>query len=191
MSATNRGSQRVANDAYYTPPKLAETLVSLLPIYGDHTILEPHGGSGAFVEPLCQRNPHVTTFDIDPRVVHTLAREHDVTAVHTDFLEYGANGSFGFDWIIGNPPYQDAMAHVLHAFSLLRPLGSLCFLLRLAFLESKKRYGFWQEHPLHKVWVLSERPSFVGGKTDNCAYGFFWWKRTVEPDQKIEILSWR
>lgn len=50
-------------------------------------------------------------------------------------------------------------------------------LLRLAFLESKKRCDFWQKHPVSKLYVLSERPSFTGAGTDATAYAWFVWNK--------------
>ena len=43
--------------------------------------------------------------------------------------------------------------------------------------ESRKRYDFWQKHPLSELYVLSERPSFINGKTDATAYGWFVWRK--------------
>jgi hypothetical protein len=188
MSATGRGSIRIQNDAYYTPPDLAEKLVGLLPIQPYEAVLEPHGGGGSFIQALLEVCPNIVTCDIDPMTVIYLRRTFGVTTHERDFLNYTDSG---FDWIIGNPPYQDAMEHILHSFNLLRSTGNLCFLLRLAFLESKKRIEFWKEHPVHKIWVLSERPSFTGGSTDSCAYGFFWWKKETIGPSEIEVLSWR
>ena len=195
MSATNRGSSRIANDAYYTPPELANRLVGLLPIQPYEAALEPHVGGGAFAEALLQATPNITACDIEYEAAHTIRRRLGITTLATDFLNYHLGGHNGFDWIVGNPPYQGAMDHILHAFELLKNGGNLCFLLRLAFLESKKRAPFWVDHPAHKIWVLAERPSFTGGGTDNCAYGFFWWKKRGEfeprPASTLEVLSWR
>lgn len=192
MSSTNRGGERIENDAYYTPEKLAEAIVDHLPIQKDHSVLEPHGGGGSFVQALRKKSDNVMTFDIDPRTVSYLARTFDVTAVCTNFLDYDSDNSLGFDWIVGNPPYRDAQAHVEQALNLLKPEGSLVFLLRLGFLESKKRYEFWQNNQgLRRVIVLSERPSFTGGATDSCAYGVFWWSKPWLMPPTLDIMSWK
>ena len=51
-------------------------------------------------------------------------------------------------------------------------------LLRTAFLESKKRYDFWQKHPLNCLYTLSQRPSFTGHGTDATSYSWFIWNGT-------------
>jgi len=193
MSATGRGGERAVNDAYYTPEKLANKLVDLLPIRREHLALEPHVGGGAFYNALRTKTTNIDVCDIGP-AIWNYAFPSSTGAYGGDYLEW--DGYKPYDWIVGNPPYQDAMAHVLHSFDLLSPGGNLCFLLRLAFLESKKRVKFWVNHPAHKIWVLAERPSFTGGGTDNCAYGFFWWKKRGEYEPRpgstmIDVLSWR
>ena len=72
----------------------------------------------------------------------------------------------------------------------------VAFLLRLAFLESRERFAFWQDHPCQRIYVLSERPSFTGGGTDSCPYGFFIWDKwhtapRVDPITQLEVISWR
>ncbi len=61
-------------------------------------------------------------------------------------------------------------------------------LLRTAFLESKKRYDFWQKHPLNGLYVLSQRPSFLGnGKSDATSYSWFVWNKKQE-NQIIKVI---
>lgn len=79
------------------------------------------------------------------------------------------------DWIVGNPPFTGAEAHVRMA--LREASVGVAFLLRLAFLESAARIPFWREHPAADVHVLSRRPSFTGSGTDSAAYGWFVWRR--------------
>jgi len=59
-------------------------------------------------------------------------------------------------------------------------------LLRLAFLESKKRKPFWDKHPVTQLYVLSERPSFTNKGTDATAYAWFIWSKHREP--KIQVI---
>ena len=59
-------------------------------------------------------------------------------------------------------------------------------LLRLPFLESNKRYEFWQNHPVNKLYILSKRPSFRGKGTDATAYAFFVWDNSSK--QKIIVI---
>lgn len=58
-------------------------------------------------------------------------------------------------------------------------------LLRTAFLESKKRYNFWQKHLLNKLYVLSQRPSFTGKGTDATSYAWFIWNGSDKQEIKV------
>ena len=47
----------------------------------------------------------------------------------------------------------------------------------LQFLESEKRFKWWQEHPLSGLYTLHKRPSFTGRGTDATSYSWFVWER--------------
>lgn len=68
-----------------------------------------------------------------------------------------------YDCIITNPPYSLAEEFLRKSLEI-APV--VCFLLRLNFLGSQKRAAFLSKNP-PDVYVLSERPSFVNGKTDS------------------------
>ncbi|MEO6575502.1 MAG: hypothetical protein ABIP89_16760, partial [Polyangiaceae bacterium] len=76
--------------------------------------------------------------------------------------------------VISNPPFSLAQAFVQKSLDLAKPTrATVAVLLRLAFLESKKRAKFHADNP-SDVFVLTERPSFTGdGKSDSCAYAWF------------------
>ena len=179
MSSTNRGSERRTGDAYYTPDALARVLVGLLPIAAGDTVLEPSVGGGAFVRSLS--DVHSVGIDIDPNAAGFSACNEAHVA---DFAGCPRRAN----WIVGNPPFQAAEAHVRHALDL---APNVAMLLRLAFLETAGRLPFWRSFPAHRVWVLAERPSFTGGATDSCAYGWFWWRRPHAGPTVLEVLSWR
>ncbi|MCL6612078.1 MAG: hypothetical protein K6T66_11125 [Peptococcaceae bacterium] len=69
----------------------------------------------------------------------------------------------------------------------------IIMLLRLAFLESKKRRDFWRRYPVNGLYVLSERPSLMGGKTDAAAYAWFIWngseKQVVKMSERVNLVS--
>lgn len=204
MSSTNRGAKRIEGDAYQTPPKLADFLVRKLVedelvSNSSGVVLEPHAGDGAFV--MAIRKHMDPTELVANELIHDLPREVycrqqcDASAVFADFADMGKHWDGG-NWhaIIGNPPYSLAEAHIRHALSIIdRHFGTVAFLLRLAFLESRARLAFWREHPPAKVYVLAERPSFTGGQTDSSAYGFFVWTRPWEgkKEARMEIVSWK
>lgn len=185
MSRALALAERRKLDAYYTPDDLAEALVQRLPIGWHDVVLEPSVGGGAFARALkrgaCRR---VVGIDVDDQADGLL----DCDLAHVgDFLEQRFAGRV--EWVVGNPPYRDAEAHVRRALEV--TMGSVAFLLRLGFLESSKRADLWACTPLRKVWVLQERPSFTGGGTDSAAYGFFWWDLSHRGPAEVDWLSWR
>ena len=179
---------RIEGDAYYTSPRLARSIVSEVqrfikePI--DGVVLEPSVGGGAFATAILDLTPaRLMVADIDPTAPgmatgwwsrRRAAGERYPLAFYTrqsfldlDHLRPG--------WVIGNPPYADALAHVEHALAI---APRVVFLLRLAFTESIGRIGFWKTARLRHLWVLAKRPSFTAsGKTDACPYAVFFWDR--------------
>ena len=153
---------RIANDAYYTPDDLATALVSTIPVAGA-VCWEPHAGGGAFVRALTAHGAS--------RVIAT-----DIAGGQwgepLDFLMSMPEPEA--EWIVGNPPFTGFAAHVEHA---LAQAPNVAFLLRLAVMESAQRVECWRTWPLLRVYVLAERPSFTGGGTDSCAYGWFIFRR--------------
>jgi hypothetical protein len=185
MSSTNRGANRIGLDRYYTPDALAVALLAktLPPI--PVTVLEPHGGGGAFIRAAKASYHRVLAMDLDPGADLSGA---NACLTGTDYLTTPLPSSWAPEWVVGNPPYKDWEAHAEKA---LQDAPNVAFLLRLAALESRKRYAFWQRHPLARLIVLAERPAFTGQGTDSCAYGFFVWQRGHTGTFRGEILSWR
>lgn len=175
MSSTNRGAERAAHDAYYTPDAVARACVATIPIHVTETAWEPHAGGGAFVRALVPRiGLRCHASDIDPRPIEAL-NGMTIEPVRANALD-GWRSEWGGlpDWIIGNPPYAEAQEHIEMALKTARV--GVAFLLRLAFLEGQKRAAFWRAHPCATVHVLTKRPSFTGSGTDSAAYGFFRWQ---------------
>jgi hypothetical protein len=183
--------ERIQNDAYYTPQPVADACVRVL----QHTlppnarVLEPHAGGGAFVRALRSVRPdvQVSLLDKNPDApAFDLAREHGLPHLPADFLSTSPSD---IDWIVGNPPYADALAHVEHA--LRHTLTGVGFLMRLAFLEGAARRPFFSRYPPCDVHVLVNRPSFAFGKTDSAAYAFFVWRVRTVSAPRIHWLNWR
>jgi len=126
-------ADRVPLDAYYTPDALAKHLVGLLPLRAADVTFEPHAGGGAFIRALIPRVYSVAALDIDPNAPG-LAQAHFPEV--GDFLTASIPHC---TWIIGNPPYSNAEAHVRRALDV--TWRHVAFLLRLGFLESRKRAG--------------------------------------------------
>lgn len=184
MSRHPKDGRRRRLDQYWTPDQLARVLVGRLNLMAGDTCLEPHVGGGAFARALVARQARVTALDIDPTAPGL--QTHGLKwAGCQDFLTYQRPG---FDWVIGNPPYKYAEAHVRHA---LARGHRVAFLLRLGYLESRKRVPFWREWPAAHVSVLAERPSFTGTGTDATAYGFFQWNQSHVGPTTLDVITWR
>ena len=180
-----RPSRRL--DDYYTPEELASAVVAYLPVgLAREWVIEPSCGGGAFVRALQARRCRVVGIDVDPAARGLEGA--DVARVG-DFLQ--ARNDVDAGWVVGNPPYGDAQAHVEHALNITRRY--VVMLLRLAFLESIGRVAFWngQGARLREVRVLARRPSFVGTNgTDSAAYGVFWWDKLHTGPAAI-VPGWR
>ncbi len=196
MSATNRGGERIEGDRYMTPGSLAAFLTKLLVTEGwvsrakPLRVLEPHAGRGSFVRAVRRELPatHITANDSVDEVGRWFERGADDARVG-DFLRM-EDGDF--DLVIGNPPYSTAEAQIRHSLKLAPRRGAVvAFLLRLAMLESQDRIKLWARHPASAIYVLSERPSFSGGSTDQTAYAFFVWKRGWTEPTRLYVVSWR
>lgn len=185
MSSTGRGSERVALDAYFTPDKVAQAIVDQLHIPDGATILEPSVGGGAFIRALRKLHGHavrITGSDINPEAPgYPLC---DVAERGVDFLS--CPDMLRYDYIIGNPPYDNAEAHIRKALSV---ADNVVFLLRAAMLESRKRRDLWRDHPARHVWMLEQRPSFTGGATDSCMYAAIHWDRNYSGPTTLSRLE--
>lgn len=190
MSATNRGATRNEADFYATP---LETVYTLLDNYngiepGD-LILEPSAGNGNIIRAI--KNRGYTNFieaveirDEETSELMRIADEVSICDFLTDF-----DATCRYDVIIGNPPYSLAQEFIDKCLTLLKPGGRLIFLLRTNFLESKKRFAWWQNKTPNGLYVLSKRPSFTGKGTDATSYSWFVWETVKEPFEGLSAIQ--
>lgn len=179
MSATNRGAIRNEADFYITPSKTINTFLDVFKLEGEE-ILEPTAGNGAIIKELKKRYRMFIT-------------ANDIRDEHAALIQAGADRVYNLDFlkcnginpqpdvIITNPPYSIAQKIIEKCFEIAKPETEIIMLLRLAFLESKKRREFWKKHPLTQLYPLIERPSFTGHGTDATAYGWFVWSNKRKP----------
>jgi hypothetical protein len=175
MSATGRGSERREADYYPTPAWCVQRLLDHVDLPGGDW-LEPSAGEGHIVRAVnAQRD--------DVRWVMAEIREECGPALRglgglaldpADFLGPKLEGVRGFAVALGNPPFSLAQEFIERA---LQMAEQVIFLLRLSFLESQKREGFFVRVGVPDVYVLPERPSFTGEGTDSCAYAWMRWRR--------------
>lgn len=124
-------------DQFYTPPELAEAIVSRAGVRGEH-VLEPSAGRGSLaIECIRQGALSVQCIDVDRASLERLPMTMELHTRHGDFMAmepypdgWGRNGERleRYSRIVMNPPFsrgQD-VAHVVRAFSRwLAPAGRL------------------------------------------------------------------
>lgn len=149
-----RKSERREYDTYETPVWAVEALLEVIPIDMKKKYMEPCRASGRIYNFL----PIGSAWGEIRQGVDYLTTEYN----HTDI-------------IISNPPYSLAQEFVEKA---LRDADVVIMLLRLGFLESMKRWEWWQDNPPTSLLVLSQRPSFTeDGKTDGSGYAWYVWDK--------------
>lgn len=120
----------INGDFYPTPKALIEQMLRGIKDLDSLLILEPSAGKGDIVdfikETLEDRSPYRR--NISCSNVHCVESDLDLRAtlsgkgykiVGDDFLSYNGSGLF-YDLIVMNPPFSNGVAHVLHAWNLLK-----------------------------------------------------------------------
>lgn len=177
MSATNRGATRTDGDFYETPDSAIDCILDQLDLSTEEAFwfIDPGCGNGAIFARLLARghSPGCVIGIENDKARAELARERhtEIAILEADFLgnSYDAylsrlphiEGHSGRFVIIGNPPYNLAAAFMARAIEIanLRPRSVVALLMRVGFLETKKRATVHKADP-SRVSILSERPSF-------------------------------
>jgi hypothetical protein len=180
MSARRSPSSVVPSENYPTPSWCVRRLLEALPLPSG-AWLEPCVGEGAICDAVDATpgvdRPAWTTWDIRP--VRDVDEIGDARELARDIP---ADNPFRV--CITNPPFSLAA----ELFVALRPKAEhLVFLLRLNWLASASR------HPLlaadmPAVWVLPNRPCFVGGKSDATEYAWMHWGPGRNARGSIQLL---
>lgn len=155
------------HDFFPTPPGVTRAFMDAVgDSLPDGLWCEPAVGPGGIIEAVGKREAWAT-YDIREVPWHPLSDHHE----QADFLSLDLP-PHSFDVCITNPPFYLAEEFVRKALSC---STHVVMLLRLAFLETRRREALHAEHP-SDVYVLSRRPSFMAnGATDSCAYAWFVW----------------
>lgn len=110
--------------AYYTPETVVAQVMDTVFLGGDHRVLEPSAGGGAFAEAIRETGARLDCVEIDTFEAASLGargfnvREADFLTVEPDPL---------YDYVIMNPPFTKGAdrKHVEHALLFLKPHGIL------------------------------------------------------------------
>jgi hypothetical protein len=171
-------AKRQEHDFYETPSWCVDALVEniMLP-HG--TWLEPAAGNGSIIKRVsalgCQNR--WVACELQPKFKPALEQVAEQVFIG-DFFEAVLPKDFAA--CVMNPPYSLAESFVKKA---LTHTETVCALLRLGFLSSKKRQA-WMSQNRPDVVVLCNRPSFTGTGTDKTDYGWFVWR----PEAKGQII---
>ncbi|MFF3665423.1 hypothetical protein [Microtetraspora malaysiensis] len=105
-----------------TPPPVVELLLDHAGIRPDMTVLEPEAGTGAIAGPAAGRGAVVDCVELDERRARVLEEGgYARRVVRGNFLTdlQPLDYEVGFDRVVMNPPFHEAMEHVNHALGFL------------------------------------------------------------------------
>ncbi len=165
---------RAVFDYYPTPAWCVRRLLEAVELPGG-LWLEPAVGDGAIVRAVGELRDDVswTTIDVRPEV------EPDLVGDFVAPLYAGGVDRImppgGWDVVVTNPPYQQALEFVVEARR--RARSAVAMLLRLNWLASRERQALLARD-MPDVYVLPDRPSFTGGGSDMTEYAWMVWYRS-------------
>lgn len=174
MSAKGRGTKVEAYEYYATPAKPVHQLLRDVRLPGGRW-LEPGAGSGSIIRAVNQVRQDVawTAVELQQRMERRLIKSGANTVMIGNFLRMPISG--GFDLALGNPPFSLAAHFLDNAMHL---ANQAILLLRLNWLgSSTRRRWVFERYGEPDLFVLAERPSFVGQGTDATDYAWMRWKR--------------
>jgi methylase of polypeptide subunit release factors len=151
----------VAEQLFETPRPLAARMAELAEIEPWHTVLEPSAGTGRIVEAIKATEPaaHLDMIEINPTLCDLLRAKYKLTYSELapfDFLTVQGpicpDSEKGFDRILMNPPFRDAIdiKHIEHALTFLKPGGRLVAICAGGSRQEKAlkaRSSYWERLP--------------------------------------------
>ena len=185
LGASNHSkSERVENDYYATSPLAVKMLLEKEPF--SKNIWECASGGDHIVKVLKENGHTVWATDIIDRTGHTEI---------LDFLK--SDIKYDGD-IITNPPYAFAYQFVEKAIDVINKGNKVFMLLRINFLEGKKRRQLFEQYPPKTVYISSGRilcaknaefDKMKAGGGSAVAYAWFEWEKGFTGNPIIKWIN--
>ena len=183
LAASSHSEQEREKDDYYaTPPKAVEALLKREKF--NPYVLEPAVGGGSIAEVLRSHGYKVQSMDI-------VDRGYPGTEVR-DFLSITKEDLICSPDIITNPPYSLATEFAEHSLNISMDSVKVAMLLKIQFLETKKRLALFQKYPPKAVYVFTDRIACAkngnfGKESSAVCYAWFVW---VKGSKSEPVIRW-
>lgn len=175
LGASNHSEkERETNDFYATDPYTLEIFLKALKrdsIILNRNIWECACGLGHLSKVLEKNNYNVLSTDL-------IDRKYGVGGVNFLSIQEQYDGD-----ILTNPPYKFAQEFAEHSIDLLKENNYCIMLLKIQFLEGKKRRKLFNKYPPKYVYINSERQTcYINGNMSKkmssaSCYCWFMWQK--------------
>ena len=185
LAASNHSDvERAERDYYATPPAAVEALIKREKFC--KYIFEPAVGGGHIAEVFKSHGHKVQAMDI-------VDRGYPGTVVKDFFTTTKADLICSPD-IVTNPPYMYACEFAEHALAISMDSVKIAMLVKIQFLETKKRYDLFKIHPPKVVYVFVDHIACAkNGKftDDGSAVCYCWvvWEKGSKTEPVIRWIS--
>lgn len=166
--------EREKHDYYATPSTATEKLLERESFL--HSIWEPACGGGHISEVLFKYGYKVISTDKYNYGYNKQNLELDFLASESDIVIHSGD-------IITNPPYKYVLEFCEKALDRIQEGRKVAMLLKLTFLEGKKRKSFLEKNRPKKIYVFSSRincaknGNFNTNKASAICYAWFVWEK--------------
>ena len=177
IGATNHSSKKRMDNDFYSTPEIA-VLELLKREKFEGSILECACGTGA-ISKILER-------EINNEIISKDLIDRGYGEVNKDFLTESGT----YSNVITNPPFNIAKEFVEKALSI--STNKVAFLMRIQFLEGKKRKELFDKNPPSRVYVFSYRLPYLRGdeeqpETSAMCLCWFVWDKSYKGDT---IIKW-
>lgn len=171
---------RVANDYYPSPEKLISAWweeFGQFALSEDSAILEPCNGGGVIANHLRKQGLKVLSTDLQD------GKQYDATTA--DY--WNTLSTYGVDYTITNPPFNQAVPIIDHALANSRK--GVIMILRASFMEPCKDRRHLLNERIASIIYVNPRPRFRADtkQTDSSTVVFIHWDNNKDPETETKI----